>query len=140
MHQVSLVPRNNYTILSSLNLLGKFGAASPERERKLLSLAEPGPQTKRVAKLSKSSYSIHSSVSSTSPGQSPVVMRRDGQGSKSHERSHSDPPPVPVGLTAESSSVAIIAISPAKTSELGLSLILWIAGIQVVCQVGSENF
>jgi len=85
---------------------GKFGAASPERERKLLSLAEPGPQTKRVAKLSKSSYSIHSSVSSTSPGQSPVVMRRDGQGSKSHERSHSDTPPVPVGLTAESSSVA----------------------------------
>jgi len=84
---------------------GKFGAASPERERKLLSLAEPGPQTKRVAKLSKSSYSIHSSVS-TSPGQSPVVLRRDGQGSKSHERSHSDTPPVPVGLTAESSSVA----------------------------------
>jgi len=85
---------------------GKFGAASPERERKLLSLAESGPQIKRVAKLSKSSYSL--SVTSTSPGPSPVVMRREGIGgsSKSHERSHSDTPPVPVGLTAESSSVA----------------------------------
>ena len=92
-------------------VLVKFGAASPERERKLLSIAEPGPQTKIVAKLSKSSYSIHSSsVSSTSPGPSPVVLRKDGMGgssnSKSHERSHSDTPPVPVGLTAESSSVA----------------------------------
>jgi len=87
---------------------GKFGATSPERERKLLSLAEPGPQTKRVTKLSKSSYSIHSSSqSSTSPGPSPIVLRRDGLGGgKSHERSHSDTPPVPVGLTAESSSVA----------------------------------
>merc|ERR1719154_1058004 len=85
---------------------GKFGAASPERERKLLSLAESGPQTKRVAKLSKSSYSL--SVTSTSPGPSPVIMRREGMGgsTKSHERSHSDTPPVPVGLTAESSSVA----------------------------------
>ena len=73
----------------------------------MLSLAEPGPQTKRVAKLSKSSYSIHSHTS-TSPGPSPVVLRKDGLGgsSKSHERSHSDTPPVPVGLTAESSSVA----------------------------------
>ena len=94
-----------YISSKNLNLSGKFGAASPERERKLLSLAEPGPQTKRVAKLSKSSYSI-TSVSSTSPSQSPVVLRREGQGSKSHERSHSDTPPVPVGLTAESSSVA----------------------------------
>ena len=36
------------------------------------------------------------------------MLRRDGLGgtSKSHERSHSDTPPVPVGLTAESSSVA----------------------------------
>ena len=92
-------------------VLVKFGAASPERERKLLSVAEPGPQTKRVAKLSKSSYSIHSSsVSSTSPGPSLVVLRKDGMGgssnSKSHGRSHSDTPPVPVGLTAERSSVA----------------------------------
>jgi len=88
---------------------GKFGASSPERERKLLSLAESGPSTRKTTKVSKSSYSL--SVASQSPGPSPGLMRRDGHshnhgGAKSHERSHSDTPPVPVGLTAESSSVA----------------------------------
>ena len=69
----------------------------------MLSVAEPGPQTKRVAKLSKSSYSIHSSsVPSTSLGPSPVVLRKDGMGGSSNSKSHG----VPVGLTAESSSVA----------------------------------
>ena len=84
--------------LTTVLLSGKFGASSPERERKLLSLAESGPQTRKSSKVSKSSYSL--SVASQSPGPSPAVLRRDergGQGGKSHERSHSDTPPVPVG-------------------------------------------
>ena len=85
--------------------VGKFGASSPERERKLMSLAESGPQTRKTAKVSKSSYSL--SVANTqSPGPSPVVLRKDGAltSAKSHERSHSDTPPIPVGkseLTSE---------------------------------------
>ena len=35
-------------------ILGKFGASSPERERKLLSLAESGPSTRKTTKVSKS--------------------------------------------------------------------------------------
>ena len=100
---------------------GKFGASSPERERKLLSLAEDRSK-RRLTKLSKSSYSL-------SPGQSPVQLRRLGSTSilvivqsysaifsresptephpsLRHERSHSDTPAIPVCLTAESCSVA----------------------------------
>ena len=78
--------------------IGKFGASSPERERKLLSLAESGPHPRKTTKVSKSSYSL-SVASGQSPGPSPVVLRKDGlgPGAKSHERSHSDTPPVPVG-------------------------------------------
>lgn len=93
-----------------------------------MSLAESGPH-KSKTKVSKSSYQL--SVASQSPGPSPNVLRKDGlHPGKSHERSHSDTPPVPVGkwhyhaphlkycrivillccvlpgLTAESSSVA----------------------------------
>ena len=32
-------------------ILGKFGASSPERERKLLSLAESGPSTRKTTKV-----------------------------------------------------------------------------------------
>jgi len=82
------------------NASGKFGASSPERERKLLSLAEDKSKRK-LTKLSKSSYSL-------SPGPSPVSLRRDSltEPSLRHERSHSDTPAIPVSLTAESCSVA----------------------------------
>ena len=36
-------------------ILGKFGASSPERERKLLSLAESGPSTRKTTKVSNKS-------------------------------------------------------------------------------------
>ena len=84
--------------LTSVLLSGKFGASSPERERKLLSLAESGRQTRKAAKVSKSSYSLSVASSGQSPSPSPAQIRREGLGpSKSHERSHSDTPPVPVG-------------------------------------------
>ena len=79
------------------NLSGKFGASSPERERKLMSLAESGPSRTKT-KVSKSSYSLSVASSSQSPGPSPNINRKDGLNpGKSHERSHSDTPPVPVG-------------------------------------------
>ena len=93
-----------------------------------MSLAESsGPQTRKSTKGSKSSYSL-SVAAGQSPGPSPGQGRREERGverggGKSHERSLSDTPPVPVGkreggrgsvltvfplpgLTAESSSVA----------------------------------
>ena len=43
----------------------------------------------------------HALLLGQSPAPSPVVLRKDGlagqAGAKSHERSHSDTPPVPVG-------------------------------------------
>ena len=86
---------------------GKFGASSPERERKLMSLAESSvPQSRKATKVSKSSYSL-SVAASQSPGPSPGQARREerggaagGSSSRSHERSHSDTPPVPVGKSA----------------------------------------
>lgn len=48
--------------------------------------------------MSKSSYSLSVASSGQSPGPSPAQIRREGLGpGKSHERSHSDTPPVPVG-------------------------------------------
>jgi len=86
---------------------GKFGASSPEAERKLLSLAENKlGKTKRMPKMSKSTYSL-------SPGPSPVQLRREAAASHAaavaataHSRSNSDTPAVPVSLSAESSSVS----------------------------------
>jgi len=91
---------------------GKFGASSPEAERKLMSLAEPGKR--KLTKSSKSSYSL-------SPGPSPVQLRRDsdqplprrvGSGSLvistssgAMSSSTSSVSAVPVHLSAESSSV-----------------------------------
>ena len=87
-----------FVYLTPVLLSGKFGASSPERERKLLSLAESGRQTRKAAKVSKSSYSLSVASSGQSPGPSPAQIRREGLGpGKSHERSHSDTPPVPVG-------------------------------------------
>ena len=40
-------------------ILGKFGASSPERERKLLSLAESGPSTRKTTKVSKSKNNLY---------------------------------------------------------------------------------
>ena len=34
-----------------MKISGKFGASSPERERKLLSLAESGPSTRKTTKV-----------------------------------------------------------------------------------------
>ena len=90
-------------------LSGKFGASSPERERKLLSLAESGRQTRKVAKVSKSSYSLSVASSGQSPGPSPAVIRKEGL-AKSHERSHSDTPPVPVGESAESVVITVLVL------------------------------
>lgn len=98
----------------SSNQPPKFGANSPEAVRKLMSLSEPNKGRKLPKQQSKSSYNI-------SPGPSPLALRRgaSGQGvmglktalsvpskEKTHERSHSDTPVIPVNLTAESSSVA----------------------------------
>jgi len=93
------------------SLKSKFGASSPERERKLLSLAESVSREGKARhqaskllhgpKLSKSSYSL-------SPGPSPNQLRRDSLktdgGVPGHERSQSESHPV--SLTAESCSVA----------------------------------
>ena len=71
-----------------------------------MSLAESGPH-KAKTKVSKSSYQL--SVASQSPGPSPAVLRKDGlHPGKSHERSHSDTPPVPVGKSLMSSTVGHI--------------------------------
>merc|ERR550519_1449793 len=97
----------------------KFGANSPEAVKKLMSLSE----TSRSRKLPKQSKSSHN----LSPAPSPLAVRRGsrgaagakvvisggaaaargdgGAGNKTHERSHSDTPVIPVSLTAESSSV-----------------------------------
>jgi len=99
----------------SSNQPSKFGANSPEAVRKLMSLSEPNKGRKLPKHQSKSSYNI-------SPGPSPLALRRGaaaGHGvmglktslsapskEKTHERSHSDTPVIPVNLTAESSSVA----------------------------------
>ena len=58
--------------------------------------------------MSKSSYSL-SVAAGQSPGPSPVVLRKDGLAgqAKSHERSHSDTPPVPVGKKNKTFSVVI---------------------------------
>ena len=96
-------------VLFIVVLSGKFGASSPERERKLLSLAESGRQTRKVAKVSKSSYSLSVASSGQSPGPSPAVIRKEGLG-KSHERSHSDTPPVPVGESAESVVITVLVL------------------------------
>ena len=67
-----------------------------------MSLAESsGPQTRKSTKGSKSSYSL-SVAAGQSPGPSPGQGRREERGverggGKSHERSLSDTPPVPVG-------------------------------------------
>merc|ERR550519_2319345 len=97
----------------SSNQPSKFGANSPEAVRKLMSLSEPNKGRKLPKQQSKSSYNI-------SPGPSPLALRRGAEGpgvkglraalaapkEKTHERSHSDTPVIPVNLTAESSSVA----------------------------------
>ena len=101
-------------LTTTVLLSGKFGASSPERERKLLSLAESGRQTRKAAKVSKSSYSLSVASGGQSPGPSPAQIRREGLGpGKSHERSHSDTPPVPVGelhrpLTIHSACVRLL--------------------------------
>ena len=64
-----------------------------------MSLAEPGTQARKSTKMSKSHYTL--SVASQSPAASPGAGRREERaGSKSHERSHSDTPPVPVGQSS----------------------------------------
>jgi len=96
----------------------KFGASSPEAERKLMSLAESSKR--KLTKASKSSYSL-------SPGPSPVQLRRDGDIPPGPRRVGSGPlithstastmstestpsnsgrGPIPVTLSAESSSVS----------------------------------
>ncbi|OWR43078.1 rap guanine nucleotide exchange factor 2 [Danaus plexippus] len=87
----------------------KFGAASPQAVRKLLALSEPAktrPHQPRPAP----------------PGPSPCSQRRDGHPGSgiccsraAHERSHSDTPtPLPVDLSAESSSVTSLVNLPLR--------------------------
>ncbi|XP_063367740.1 rap guanine nucleotide exchange factor 2 [Cydia amplana] len=85
----------------------KFGAASPQAVRKLLALSEPAKTRPHQPR--------------PPPGPSPCSHRRDGAGPgmccprAAHERSHSDTPtPLPVDLSAESSSVTSLVNLPLR--------------------------
>ncbi|KAI5643072.1 rasGEF domain-containing protein [Phthorimaea operculella] len=85
----------------------KFGTASPQAVRKLLALSEPAKTRPHQPRPPPS-------------GPSPCSHRRDGPGGAgiccprtAHERSHSDTPtPLPVDLSAESSSVTSLVNLP----------------------------
>ncbi|XP_072929869.1 rap guanine nucleotide exchange factor 2 [Epargyreus clarus] len=86
----------------------KFGAASPQAVRKLLALSEPAKTRPHQPRPPPS-------------GPSPCSHRRDGPGPgiccsrAAHERSHSDTPtPMPVDLSAESSSVTSLVNLPLR--------------------------
>lgn len=86
----------------------KFGTASPQAVRKLLALSEPAKTRPHQPR-------------APPPGPSPCSHRRDGPGPgaccprSAHERSHSDTPtPLPVDLSAESSSVTSLVNLPLR--------------------------
>lgn len=93
----------------------KFGAASPQAVRKILSLSDqhktrPYQPKHCVPPLPVPGLTLHSSGPEPSPG----APRRVGSGSRvsTHERSHSDTPSSllpPVDLSAESSSVTSLS-------------------------------
>lgn len=95
---------------SKKNFAGnKFGAASPQAVRKLLALSEPAKTRPHQPRPPPS-------------GPSPCTHRRDGGPGvgiccprTAHERSHSDTPtPLPVDLSAESSSVTSLVNLPLR--------------------------
>ena len=82
-----------------------------------MSLAESsGPQTRKSTKVSKSSYSLSVAAAGQSPGPSPGPGRREEKGApggvKSHERSLSDTPPVPVGKRYEAGGGPVLTVFP----------------------------